>query len=195
MKLVLASESPYRRALLDRLQLDYSACAHRVDERQHSKTLPADITLPDLALSLASAKAQSLAEEYAGAYIIASDQIAEIEGEVLHKPGTRSNAIQQLSKLQGREHRLLTAVALHFPNGETRTTLDEHKMVMRALSAGEVERYVDSEEPYDCCGSYKIESLGISLFDAIVGDDFTAITGLPLLSLSRLLRKAGFPIP
>ena len=195
MKLVLASQSPYRRELLDRLKLPYSACAHRVDERQHAASLPPETSLPKLALSLAEAKARSLASEHPDACIIASDQIAEIGGEVLHKPGNRDLAIEQLSKLQGREHRLLTAIALHLPDGETRTTLDEHKMRMRALLPAEVERYVDSEEPYDCCGSYKIESLGISLFDAIVGDDFTAITGLPLLSLSKLLREAGFRIP
>ena len=195
MKLVLASESPYRRALLDRLQLNYAAHAHRVDEREHEDQLASEITLPNLALSLAAAKAQSLASDYDDAFIIASDQIAEMDGTVLHKPGTRSNAIAQLEMLQGREHRLLTAVALHCPGGETKSSLDEHKMRMRSLSAVEIQGYVDAEMPLDCCGSYKIESLGISLFDSIVGDDFTAITGLPLLALSRLLREAGFSVP
>lgn len=195
MKLILASESPYRRVLLDRLQLRYVAHAHQVDEREHEAKLPSDITLPERAVSLAIAKARSLASDHEGAFIIASDQIAEMDGTVLHKPGTASKAIAQLEMLQGRPHRLLTAVALHGPNGLTKSSLDQHKMVMRSLTPDEIQRYVDYEKPLDCCGSYMIESLGISLFDAIVGDDFTAITGLPLLALSRLLRDAGFAIP
>jgi septum formation protein len=166
-----------------------------VDEREHVAKLPSDITLPERAVSLAIAKARSLASDHEGAFIIASDQIAEMDGTVLHKPGTASNAIAQLEMLQGQPHRLLTAVALHGPNGETKSSLDQHEMVMRSLTPDEIQRYVDCENPLDCCGSYKIESLGITLFDAIVGDDFTAITGLPLLALSRLLREAGFTIP
>jgi septum formation protein len=173
----------------------YSACAHRLDERSHAAGLASEITLPQLALSLARAKALSLGDEFADAHILASDQIAEIEGSVLHKPGTRDKAIEQLSRLQGREHRLLTALALRLPGGEVLTSLDTHTMVMRPLTNSEISRYVDLEQPLDCCGSYKIESLGISLFASIVGDDFTAITGLPLLALSKLLRKAGFAIP
>ncbi len=195
MKLILASESPYRRALLDRLQLDYSAQCHRLDEREHEREQAYDIGLPKLAVSLAIAKARSLASDHENAFIIASDQIAEIDGTVLHKPGTASNAIAQLGMLQGREHRILTAVALQYPGGIAKSSLDEHKMVMRSLRPEEIERYVELEKPLDCCGSYKIESLGISLFDTIDGDDFTAITGLPLLALSRLLRQAGFSIP
>ena len=195
MKLILASESPYRRQLLDRLQLPYLAQAHRVDERVYESELPSDITLPERAVSLAIAKARSLASDHDGAFIIASDQIAEMDGTVLHKPGTATNAIAQLEMLQGQTHRLLTAVALHGPDGDTKSALDQHKMVMRSLTPEEIRRYVHLEKPLDCCGSYKIESLGISLFDAIVGDDFTAITGLPLLALSRLLREAGFTIP
>jgi septum formation protein len=189
--LVLASESSYRRALVDRLGLPYSAQAHRLDER----ALAMEGSLAEHALALATAKAESLAPLQPAAHIIASDQIAEIEGEVLHKPETRERAIEQLQKLQGRRHRLLTAVALRSPAGQTSTALDEHWMHMRPLSVDEIQRYVDSDSPLDCCGSYKIESLGIALFSSIEGQDFTAITGLPLIALSQMLRGAGFSVP
>jgi septum formation protein len=189
--LVLASESSYRRALLDRLALPYTARSHRLDERAHQR----EGSLAEHALALARAKADSLSTLEPNAHIIASDQIAELDGEILHKPGTRSRAIAQLSQLQARTHRLLTAVALRDPAGNTVTSLDEHSMHMRSLSTREIERYVDSDKPFDCCGSYKIESLGISLFSSIEGEDFTAITGLPLIALSNMLRGAGFSVP
>lgn len=195
MHLVLASESTYRRALLDRLGLPYTSRSHRVDERALFNRDVDEPNLAELAAALACAKAESVVEFEPNAHVIASDQIAEIDGDVLNKPGTRARAIAQLSRLQGRQHRLLTAVALRTPDGKTLTALDEHRMHMRPLTPEEIERYIDSEQPLDCCGSYKIECLGISLFSAIEGEDFTAITGLPLIALARMLRSAGFPLP
>ncbi len=189
--LILASESTYRRALLDRLALPYRAIAHRCDER----AFLADDSLEATALALATEKAKSLEDTHAASFIIGSDQIAEVDGEVLHKPGNRENAIGQLSRLAGREHRLLTALALRFPDGRVATALDVHVMHMRPLCPNEIERYIDMDSPLDCCGSYKIERLGISLFERIEGSDFTAIMGMPLLALTTMLRDAGFWVP
>lgn len=190
-KLILASESPYRRALLDRLGVAYTARPHRFDER----AVPVASSLDQHALALAEAKARSLAAEFPDAFVIGSDQIAALAGQVLHKPVTLAKAREQLGLLQGREHHLLTAVALLRPDNSVATTLDVHRMHMRSLSTSEIDRYLAADSPLDCCGSYKIECLGISLFDRIEGEDFTAITGLPLISLARLLRGAGFRVP
>ncbi|MBL4636465.1 MAG: septum formation protein Maf [Kofleriaceae bacterium] len=189
--LILASESKYRRELLDRLALPYQAEAHRCDER----AVPKSKRLEQQALDLARAKASSLAAQFPNSYILASDQIAELEGTILHKPGSVQKAEQQLAMLSGRTHRLLTAVALLSPGGEFTSALDTHSMTMRSLTSTEIQQYVDADMPLDCCGSYKIECLGISLFESISGEDFTAIVGLPLLSVCQLLRNAGFAIP
>lgn len=188
---MLASESPYRRALLDRFGLPYTARPHQCDER----AVPQTTTLEAHALGLAEAKANSLATCYPDTFIIGSDQIAEINGNVLLKPGTLEKARAQLAELQGVEHRLLTAVALRYPDGQVHSRLDVHHMHMRPLSSSEIDRYLRADTPFDCCGSYKIECLGITLMKHIVGDDFSAITGLPLIALADLLRGAGFALP
>ena len=113
----------------------------------------------------------------------------------MHKPGTKERANAQLARMSGKAHRLLTAIALRSPSGSTSVALDVHHMHMRALSTEEIRRYVDVDQPLDCCGSYKIEALGVSLFESIEGDDFTAITGMPMIALCRLLQEAGFSIP
>jgi len=189
--LVLASESPYRRVLLDRLRVPYLATSHQCDER----TVPPAPSLEAHAIAIASAKAESLAKEHPDSIIIGSDQIAALGGEILHKPGTRDRAIAQLTRLSGSTHQLLTALALRGPDGLVRTAVDVHHMQMRELRRDEIERYVEADQPLDCCGSYKIESLGIGLFETIDGDDFTAIMGMSLISLSRLLRDSGFAVP
>ncbi len=189
--LILASKSSGRRTLLDRLAVPYQAIAHRCDER----ALASHSDLEAMALALAAAKAKSLEDEHPAAFIIGSDQIAELDGKVLGKPGSRANAIEQLSRLAGRTHQLLTALALRSPDGRIATSLDVHVMHMRPLHPTEIERYIDADSPLDCCGSYKIECLGISLFERIEGADFTAITGMPLIALTRLLRDDGFSIP
>lgn len=190
-QLVLASESVYRRVLLDRLGLSYVATSHECDER----ALPPLPTFEEHAIALAKAKAESLKARYPKAFIIGSDQMAVLDDEVLHKPGNAIRAREQLAKMAGRRHRLLTAITLLGPDGSERIALDVHQMRMRSLDAGEIQRYVDADQPFDCCGSYKIESLGVSLFDSIEGDDFTAITGMPMIALCRLLRDAGFQVP
>jgi septum formation protein len=191
MKLVLASTSPYRRQLLDRLGLDYDAAAHRCDER----SLTPQGSLEEHALTLARAKASSLRTRYPDALILGSDQLAEVDEEMLGKPGSREAAHDQLRRLRGRSHRLLTAVALERPGGRVDTAVDVHTMHMRQLDDDAIGRYLDLDTPFDCAGSYKIEAAGIALFERIEGDDFTAIIGLPLLSVVRLLSDAGVPVP
>lgn len=190
--LVLASTSPYRRKLLERLRIPFEAAAPLCDEEAEKRVAPA----PDaLARTLARAKAESLRSAHPGAYVLGGDQVAEIDGAVLDKPGTEAAARAQLARLSGREHRLLTAICLVDPAGGVREHLDVHRLRMRALDADAIARYVELDRPLDCCGSYRVESLGIALFERVEGDDFTAIEGLPLLALSTMLRAAGFRIP
>ena len=191
-ELVLASTSPYRRELLDRLGVPYRALPHRCDERATA----AGIVDPEqVARTLARAKAESLAPDHPTALVVASDQLVDLDGEILGKPGDPAGARAQLARLRARTHRLITAVALRHPDGHLDEALDIHRMTMRDLSDDEIARYVDRERPTDCAGSYKIESLGIALFDRIEGTDFTAIVGLPLATVARLLRAAGVQVP
>ncbi len=192
MKLILASTSPYRLELLQRFGIPFEAVAHRCDEDvEMTSGKPAD----EVAATLARAKAESLDHD---AYILGSDQVVEHEGEILGKAGTMEGARAQLRRLSGSTHRLITAVALRHPNGAPRL-VDEAvavcRMTMRALSDEEIARYVKAESPVDCCGAYKIESRGIALFDRIECDDFTAITGLPLMRVGSMLRAVGFEVP
>jgi septum formation protein len=190
--LVLGSTSPYRRELLSRLRVPFDVLAPDVDEEalQRSGAEPSSI-----ALRLAVAKAASVAAKRSDAFVIGSDQVVDLDSEILGKPGDEVRAREQLARLQGRTHRLVTAIALRAPDGTLRTHVDVHRMTLRSLGAAEIERYVASEQPLDCCGAYKIESLGITLFERIEGDDFTAIPGLPLIALGRLLRESGFEVP
>lgn len=190
--LVLGSTSPYRRELLARLRVPFDVLAPDVDEEalQRSGAEPSSI-----ALRLAVAKAASVAAKRSDAFVIGSDQVVDLDSEILGKPGDEARAREQLARLQGRTHRLVTAIALRAPDGTIRTHVDVHRMTLRALGATEIERYVAAERPLDCCGAYKIESLGIALFERIEGDDFTAIPGLPLIALGRLLRESGFEVP
>ncbi|MCU0672891.1 MAG: Maf family protein [Myxococcota bacterium] len=190
--LVLGSTSPYRRELLARLRVPFDVLGPDVDEEalQRSGAEPSSI-----ALRLAVAKAASVAAKRSDAFVIGSDQVVDLDSEILGKPGDEARAREQLARLQGRTHRLVTAVALRAPDGTLRTHVDVHRMTLRSLGAAEIERYVAAEQPLDCCGAYKIESLGIALFERIEGDDFTAIPGLPLIALGRLLRESGFEVP
>ena len=187
--LVLASESTYRKALLSRLGLPFRQAAHKVDEAGYAEKPRERVAV------LALAKARSLRKEFPDATIIGSDQLAELAGEALGKPGNRDAARNQLRMLSGRTHFLYTAVAVVSAHRPPAQAMVVHRMAMRELSDDEIERYLDAENTLDCAGSYKIEGLGISLFDAIAGDDMTAIEGLPLLTLAGMLREAGYHVP
>lgn len=190
-ELVLASTSPYRKELLQRLRMPFSCQAPGVDEAA-AKAQERDPLA--LACSLARRKALAVAANQPGAFVIGSDQVATIDGLVLDKPGTAERAAAQLQRLQGREHQLLTAVAIAHGN-QLVEFVDVTRLCMRTLEPAEIERYVAQDQPLDCAGSYKIESLGISLFAGISCEDQTAIMGLPLLRLAAELRQLGFAIP
>lgn len=190
--LILASTSRYRRALLDRLRVPYEARSPRVDEDSvHGSGASAE----QVAQQLARAKAESLARSHPQAYVLGSDQVPALDDVLLTKPGDLAGCKRQLTELAGRTHRLVTAVALRHPDGRVTEALDVHLMTMRALSPLEIVRYVDAERPTDCAGSYKIEGLGVALFDRVDGADATAIIGMPLMAVARLLRDAGFAVP
>jgi septum formation protein len=188
--LVLASTSVYRRALLERLGLPFTTARPEVDE-----TPRAGETTDALAVRLARAKADAVAAQAGDAWTIGSDQVAELDGRPLGKPGTPEDAIAQLRAMSGREVRFLTALCLAGPDGRRREALDVTTVRFRALHDDEIARYVERERPLDCAGSFKCEGLGIALFDAIDNRDPTALVGLPLIATARLLREAGFAVP
>ena len=189
--LVLASTSLYRRELLQRLRLDFTVQAPNVDET------PADGETPRaLALRLALAKAQAVAKLHPEAVVIGSDQVADLNGEPLGKPGTHDRATLQLQRMRGQRVVFQTAVAVVCQaTGFAEVELAPVEVQFRSLNDAEIERYLRAEQPYDCAGSAKSEGLGISLLDAIHNDDPTALIGLPLIRTCRLLRAAGLVLP
>ncbi|WP_044238723.1 Maf family protein [Chondromyces apiculatus] len=190
--LVLASTSPYRRMLLDRLGVPFTAAAPDCDEDAYK----ASATSPrGLAETLALAKAESLRATHPDALILGGDQVATLDDDILGKPGTRDAAIAQLERLAGRTHLLITAVALLHHHGRLVQHTDVARLTLRPLTRAQIERYVDADTPLDCAGSYKLEARGIALFASIDTADTTAITGLPLLWLTGALAGLGFEIP
>lgn len=190
-ELVLASTSPYRKALLERLGLPFTVEAPGIDEA-HARQAA---TAPEAAAALlARSKAQAVAGRRTDAVVIGSDQVCAVDERVLDKPGSAAAAVEQLLLLQGREHRLITAVAVVHGRNVV-AFADVTWMRMRELDRAAAERYVAAEQPLDCAGSYKIERRGIALFEQIRSADQTAIIGLPLLRLARTLREFGFELP
>lgn len=192
--LILASTSAYRRALLERLGLPFAMARPEVDETPQPGESP-----QTLAVRLARAKAEAvLAGAEAGggaAWVIGSDQVAELDGEPLGKPGTAERAVAQLGAMSGREVRFLTALCVAGPDGRRFESLDVTTVRFRSLSADEIARYVECERPLDCAGSFKSEGLGIALFESIDSRDPTALIGLSLIDTARALRAAGFAVP
>jgi len=191
-KIILASTSKYRKALLERLGLSLDCIAPGVDE----EACKAEIEDPvALAAHLARAKACAVAELWPDAVVIGADQLATIDGRILGKPGTFENAVTQLQSLSGRTHTLVTAMTVAGPGGQMQSHLDLSRLTMRPLTRPELEKYVARDNPLDCAGSYKLEEAGIALFERIETDDYTAITGLPLVALVGILRSLGVAIP
>jgi len=189
--LVLGSTSRYRGELLRRLGLEFETQAPGTEE-----TPIAGETPPVRAMRLAIAKAADAGKGYPDAVVIGSDQVAELDGVLLEKPGTVERAHAQLCACSGRTVQFHTAVCvLDTRNGQRHTHLDLTQVHFRALHAQEIERYIEREQPLDCAGSFKCEGLGISLFERIENSDPSALVGLPLIALARLLRDAGLRIP
>ena len=190
-RLVLASTSRYRRELLERLRLSFDVARPDVDETASPGESPRD-----LAIRLAQAKACAVATQLADdAWALGSDQVAEVEGRALGKPGGRAAAIAQLDSMSGRIVRFHTALCLAHADGRTFADIDRAEVHFRALTDTEIERYGDAEQPFDCAGSFKSEGLGIALFERIDNRDPSALVGLPLIATCMLLRKAGFALP
>ena len=185
--LILASTSRYRRELLERLRLPFAVVAPQVDETPLLRESPAA-----LAQRLALAKAQAVASLHPNAVVIGSDQVADLDGEPIGKPGTHDKAVIQLQRMRGRRVIFQTAVAVvHAHGGFAKGLLAPVNVSFRSLSDAEIEHYLRTEQPYDCAGSAKCETLGIALLDAIDSDDPTALVGLPLIRTCQLLREAG----
>lgn len=184
---VLGSTSRYRRELLSRLRLPFEVASPEVDET------PQPGETPDaLARRLALAKARAVAAKFPQAAVIGSDQVADLDGEPLGKPGTHARAVQQLQRMRGRTVVFQTAVAVVCQaTGFEQLDLAAVKVRFADLSDAEIEAYLRAEQPYDCAGSAKSEGLGIALLEAIDNDDPTALVGLPLIRTCRMLRAAG----
>lgn len=185
--LILGSTSRYRRELLERLRLPFEVERPDVDE----SPLPGE-SPTELAGRLALAKAQAVALRRPDAVVIGSDQVAELDGESIGKPGTHERAVAQLRKMSGRSVTFQTAVAVAcLQTGFSQSRLASVRVAFRKLTDGEIERYLQAEQPYDCAGSAKSEALGIALLKSIDSDDPTALVGLPLIRTCELLRLAG----
>lgn len=188
---VLGSTSRYRRELLTRLNLPFDVASPDVDETPRPGEAPRD-----LALRLALAKARAVAQQHPEAVVIGSDQVADLAGQPLGKPGTHERAVQQLRQMSGKTVIFQTAVAtVCQATGFEQVDIAPVEVRFRTLSDAEIERYLRAEEPYDCAGSAKSEGLGIALLDAIHSDDPTALIGLPLIRTCRMLRAAGVVLP
>ena len=188
---VLGSTSRYRRELMDRLNLPFEVASPEVDETPAPGEAPRA-----LALRLALAKAHAVAKQHPEAVVIGSDQVADLAGQPLGKPGTHERAVQQLRQMRGQTVIFQTAVAtVCLASGFEQVDIAPVEVRFRDLSDGEIERYLRAEQPYDCAGSAKSEGLGIALLDAIHSDDPTALIGLPLIRTCRMLRAAGVTLP
>ena len=190
-RLVLASTSPFRRALLERLGLPFEVAAPEVDESCRPGESP-----EALVLRLSEAKAHAVAASLADALVIGSDQVAVIDGEILGKPGGRERAIGQLVRASGRRVTFLTGLCLvDAASGRARAVCEPFHVRFRTLSPEQIARYVDRERPFNCAGSFKSEGYGITLFERLEGDDPTALIGLPLIRLVELLGRNGVELP
>ncbi|TAM52920.1 MAG: septum formation protein Maf [Paraburkholderia sp.] len=191
-RLILASSSPYRRSLLERLRIPFDVSVPDVDETPHPGEAPADT-----ALRLAQAKARAVAAREAAepVLVIGSDQVATFDGLQIGKPGTHEKALQQLRAMRNRIVEFHSALCLFdSARGLAQTEDIVTRVRFRDLPDAELDAYLRAETPYDVAGSAKSEGLGIALLDAIESDDPTALVGLPLIALTRMLRAAGYPL-
>jgi septum formation protein len=189
-RIVLASTSRYRRELLQRLRLPFEVCPPRIDEA----ALPGEAPRTT-ALRLARAKAEDVAARAADAVVIGSDQVADVDGVALSKPGTHAHALDQLTRMQGRSIVFHTALAVvHTASGKALVDSVPTSVRFRRLPRATLEAYLQAEQPYDCAGAAKIEGLGIALVAAVESEDPTALIGLPLIRLTAMLEEAGVEV-
>jgi septum formation protein len=190
MNIILASTSLYRRRLLERLQIPFRCISPQADETPLAGETPSE-----LALRLALTKARSVARLHPDAVVIGSDQVATIEGHIIGKPGSFEPAKKQLQDSSGRDIHFYTAVSIVLQGQQLeRFHVEPTTAHFRTLDDTQIEDYLNKEQPYDCAGSFKIEGLGITLFEGITGNDPTALEGLPLIKLTELLGETGVGI-
>ncbi len=186
-RLVLASTSPFRAALLARLGIPFLRADPQVDETPLLQEAP-----QALVTRLAEAKARAVVPSYPDALIIGSDQVAWLDGQILGKPGDRENTIAQLQQLSGQTVTFYTGLCLlHSSTNKAQVHCEPFRVRFRSLSQVQIERYVDREQPFQCAGGFKSEGLGIALFESLEGNDPNALIGLPLIRLVSLLQAAG----
>ncbi len=190
MDLILASTSPYRKALLDRLQVAYSCDSPKINEA------PLDAeSVEEMVMRLARAKAEAVSARHPHALIIGSDQSAELDGKPLSKPGNFENAVAQLKQASGQRIVFQTGLCvLNSESGNVQTACVPYTVVFRTLTDEMIEQYLKKEEPYNCAGSFKSEGLGITLFEKFEGDDPNALIGLPLIKLTEFLENEDFSV-
>lgn len=190
-KIVLASQSKYRKALLDKLHIAFEQDAANIDESERVGETPLE-----LVERLAIEKARTVAARHADSVIIASDQLAAVDGVILTKPGNFDNAKQQLQQLSGKTVVFHTSLCvMNSSDGSHKTIIEDVNVKFRELSDSIITRYLELEHPYDCVGSFKSEGLGIVLFDAIESCDPNTLIGLPMIQLVKLLESQSYSIP
>ncbi len=191
MQIVLASTSPFRKQLLERLNFPFEAASPDVDETPVPGELPSK-----LVARLAEAKARAVATNYPGAIVIGSDQTAEINGRLLNKPGNHERAVEQLNSCSGKTVVFHTGLCvIDTRTGNTQVDVIPFRVHFRTLAPDRIERYLRHEQPYNCAGSFKSEGLGVALFEKLEGDDPTALIGLPLIRLVTMLEHCGLTLP
>ena len=189
-ELILASESRYKKKILDRLHLAFSTTAPTVDETPESGESARAVSR-----RLAQRKAETVANRHPNAIVISTDQAAKVDDIILGKPGTYQNACAMLHKLSGKKVSFFTSVGMIQPNASCLIHTEEVIVTLRQLEDPEIIRYVNADMPLDCAGGFKVESLGIGLFTSVKSEDPTALEGLPLIRLCQWLRDQGFDIP
>lgn len=187
--LVLGSSSPYRKELLSRLGLTFITDSPSIDETPLSGETPDALTV-----RLAREKARVVHAKHPDAWVIGSDQAADLNGEILGKPGTQEKAVAQLTRMQGQKLRFLTAVCVINPQGEMFEAMVPTTVQMKRLAPETIRCYVERENPIDCAGAAKIEKLGVVLMRRVSSDDPTALIGLPMIQTASLLAKSGYPV-
>ena len=188
--LVLASTSPFRKAILEKLQIPFKTASPDVDEQHLSGESP-----EQLVARLSEAKAKAVAQNFSDALIIGSDQVAIVDGHIMEKPGNHQKAIAQLKRASGKRVSFLTGLCLYNTQSQ-RSQVDviAYNVIFRHLSDSQIETYLQKEQPYNCAGSFKSEALGIALFERLEGDDPNTLIGLPLIRLIKMLESEGFPV-
>lgn len=184
-RLILGSSSPFRKALLEKLDLSFDTDSPDIDETPLKGELP-----KDMVARLAKAKAQAIAERHPQSIIITSDQCATLDGEIIGKPHTHENAVEQLKKASGRAVTFYTSLCVfNAGTNQYQEIVEPFYVYFRELNDTQIENYLKKEEPYKCAGSFKSEGLGISLFERLEGNDPNTLIGLPLIQLIKMLEK------